>query len=161
MFIKNNSNVNIWRGIIATFFSRNRGAPAQAHKFSSAERKSCSKVLLRWAELFEQLLSKELNWSDSSRSWAELFEQLLSKELIWFRPQKTLLVAFLIWCQSVQFRSESCSISSALLKGAVRKVQLMSESCLISSAPERERFQQLLRSELELNCYTPIIDRIS
>ena len=38
-----------------------RGAPAPAHEFSSAERKSCSNALLIGAELFEQLFSKELN----------------------------------------------------------------------------------------------------
>jgi len=37
-----------------------RGVPTQAHKFSSAERKSCSNVLLIGADHFEQLLCSEL-----------------------------------------------------------------------------------------------------
>jgi hypothetical protein len=47
-------------------------------------------------------------------------------------------------------------MSSALSKGAVQKVQFTRERELFDQLSSIcERFQQLLRSELELNCYTP------
>jgi hypothetical protein len=57
------------------------GAPAPAQKLSSFEYKNCSTFFFIGAELFEQLHSKELNYSNSSRSERQLFEQLRSKEL--------------------------------------------------------------------------------
>ncbi len=61
-----------------------RGSPVQVHELSSNERKICSKVLFERAELFEQFVQNELNWSNSSCERAELFEQFVQNELNWW-----------------------------------------------------------------------------
>ncbi len=104
-----------------------RGVTTQLSLWS---KENCWKRSWREVELFKQLLSKELNWPNSSLSWAELFEQLFSKELNWSN-------------------SSLCGTDWHCIK----KYQFSSfeRSCSKSSAPIKRAFVQLFRSaELHL-----------
>jgi hypothetical protein len=113
-----------------------RGASARAHRFSWAEQKSCSNSSRPGTDPFKQLLSK--NWT---------VQTAFAQELI-----------FLKWSFSNRSVQNSCFDRTALLKRAVQKDQFSNESCSNSSAPIYERTQQLLWTELELNCSIPVLN---